>query len=100
MKLLEENGVEPEVRHYLEIPPSGKELKSVLKLLGISARELLRKGEDEYKQLNLADKSLSDAKLIEAMVKHPRLIERPIVIRDGKAARIGRPPENVLELVD
>lgn len=99
LKLLEENGVEPELRLYLENPPSAKELKDLLKLLGIGARDLLRKGEDEYKELKLADKSLSEAKLIDAMVNHPRLIERPIVIRDGKAARIGRPPEDVLELV-
>ena len=83
----------------MENPPSEKELKSVLKLLGLGARELLRKGEDEYKELKLADKSLGEAKLIDAMVKHPRLIERPIVIGDGKAAKIGRPPEDVLELV-
>jgi len=100
LQLLEENGVEPVVRLYLEQAPSAKELKSVLKLLGLSARELLRKGEDEYKELKLADKSLSDAQLIEAMIEHPRLIERPIVIRDGKAAKIGRPPEDVLELLN
>ncbi|MGB0578465.1 MAG: arsenate reductase (glutaredoxin) [Limisphaerales bacterium] len=99
LKLLEENGVEPDVRLYLDTPPNAKELKAILKLLGIGARELLRKGEDEYQDLKLADKSLSEAKLIDAMTKHPRLIERPIVIRDGKAAKIGRPPENALELV-
>ena len=75
-----------------------EELKSLLGKLGIAARDLLRTGEDEYKALGLADASLSEAQLIEAMVKHPKLIERPILIAGDKAV-IGRPPEKVLELL-
>ena len=83
---------------YLETPPSANELKSLLGKLGIAARDLLRTGEDEYKTLGLANASLSEAQLIEAMVKHPKLIERPILIAGDKAV-IGRPPEKVLELL-
>lgn len=98
LKLLEENGIEPKVRLYLEEPPSAAELKKVLKALNLSARKIIREGEDEFRSEKLADKSLTDADLIAAMLKHPRLIQRPIVIRDRKAARIGRPPESVAEL--
>ena len=98
LALLEENGVSPEVRLYLENPPTAEQLKAVLAQLGLSARELLRKGEDEYKENNLADESLSDEQIVELMVKFPRLIERPIVIT-GEQARIGRPPESVLEIL-
>lgn len=99
MALLEEQGVEIETVRYLDTPPTREQLKEVLALLGISARQLLRKGEEEYKSLGLADESLDEEALIEAMVNHPRLIERPIVISNGKAA-IGRPPESVLEILD
>ena len=98
LALLEENGIRPEVILYLENPPSKEVLAGMLKKLGISPRDLLRKGEDEYKALGLADESLDDAALIAAMVANPRLIERPIVIK-GKQAVIGRPPENVLSLI-
>ncbi len=98
LKLLEDNNIEPEVRLYLENPPSAAELNKLLKALDLSARDLLRKGEAEYKELGLADASLSDAKLVAAMVEHPRLIERPVVVRAGKAV-LGRPPENVLTLL-
>ena len=73
-------------------------LKSLLGKLGITARDLLRSGEDEYKTLGLSDTSLSEAQLIEAMVQHPKLIERPILIAGDKAV-VGRPPEKVLELL-
>jgi arsenate reductase len=98
LKLLEDNDIQPEVRLYLEKPPSAAELKKLLKALDLSARDLLRKGEAEYKELGLADTNLSEAKLIAAMVEHPRLIERPVVVRNGKAV-LGRPPENVLTLM-
>ncbi|HEY9034483.1 MAG TPA: arsenate reductase (glutaredoxin) [Pseudomonadales bacterium] len=98
LALLQENGIEPQVVLYLDNPPDGKTLQQLLQKLGIGARELLRKGEDEYKSLNLADASLSEAQLIEAMVQHPRLIERPIV-EAGRRAVLGRPPENVLALI-
>ncbi len=95
--LLEEQGVEVEVVKYLETLPSKDEIVEVLKMLGISARELMRTKEDIYKELGLKNVSDEDA-LIDAMVTHPKLIERPIVIKDGKAA-IGRPIENIVELL-
>jgi arsenate reductase len=98
LALLREHGHEPEVILYLETPPTSKTLKTLLVNLGISARELLRKGEDAYKSLNLADETLSEAALIKAMVENPKLIERPIAINGDKAI-IGRPPENVLQVV-
>lgn len=98
LALLEENGQQPEIILYLNTPPSTTELTGILKKLGMSARQLLRKGEDAYKEHKLADTTLSDADLIEAMIKYPKLIERPIVIK-GKQAILGRPPENVLALL-
>jgi arsenate reductase len=98
LELLEARGLQPSVVRYLETPPSAEQLKSLLGKLGIAARELLRSGEDEYKTLGLADASLSEAQLIEAMVRHPKLIERPILVAGDKAV-IGRPPEKVLELL-
>ena len=98
LALLEENGVTPEVVLYLSDTPSAKELSDIIKKLGISARELLRKKESEYAELNLKDESLSDSALIKAMVDHPKLIERPIVVK-GQKAVLGRPPENALELL-
>lgn len=98
LNLLREQGQEPEVILYLETPPNAKTLKALLVKLGSSARELLRKGEDAYKELNLADEKLSEAALIKAMVENPKLIERPIAI-NGDRAVIGRPPENVLHII-
>lgn len=99
LQLLEQHGVAPEIVLYLEQPPSKLLLKQLLDKLGVSARELLRKGEDEYRELGLADTTLSEAALLEAMHTHPKLIERPIVVK-GERAVLGRPPENVLELLD
>jgi arsenate reductase len=98
LELLEARGLTPNILRYLETPPSAAELQGLLGKLGIGARQLLRTGEDEYKALNLADSSLSEAQLIAAMVAHPKLIERPILIAGDKAV-IGRPPEKVLELL-
>lgn len=98
LALIEEKGVEPEVVLYLETPPNAVTLAELLKKLDISARQLLRKGEDAYKDNNLKDDSLGETQLIEAMVKFPKLIERPIVVKGDKAV-LGRPPENVLELI-
>ena len=95
--LLEEKGVEAEVLKYLDTPPSRDEIVEVLGMLNLSARELMRTNEDIYKELGLKDVSDED-KLIDAMVANPRLIERPIVIKDGKAA-IGRPIENIIEIL-
>jgi arsenate reductase len=98
LALLEEGGIDPEIILYLETPPSAETLTDVLQKLGITPRQLLRKGEDAYKENNLSDTSLSDQQLIDAMVAHPKLIERPIVINGSKAA-LGRPPEQVLDIL-
>ncbi|MDD0974522.1 arsenate reductase (glutaredoxin) [Pseudomonas fontis] len=98
LELLQARGLTPSVVRYLETPPDAATLKAILGKLGISARALLRTGEDEYKSLELANLALSDEQLIAAMVAHPKLIERPILVAGDKAV-IGRPPENVLELV-
>jgi arsenate reductase (glutaredoxin) len=98
LALLNENGVEPEIVAYLDTPPDAATLRSLLKKLDISPRELLRKGEEEYKAKGLADTQLDDDSLIAAMVAAPKLIERPIVVC-GERAVLGRPPENVLELL-
>ena len=98
LALLEEKGITPNIRLYLENPPTEEQLTDVISQLGISPRELLRKGEAEYKENNLNDDSLSDQQIIALMVQFPRLIERPIVITNGQA-RIGRPPESVLEIL-
>lgn len=97
LELLKSNGVEPEVVKYLETPLSADQLKSLLKKLDIDATELLRKGEKEYKE-NYKGKDLSEKDAIDAMVKFPKLMERPIVVK-GNSAAIGRPPENVLSLI-
>lgn len=98
LQLLEDNGVSPEVVLYLENTPSAEDIKVLLGKLGITARELLRKGEAAYKENNLSDSSLSDKQLIAAMSTHPKLIERPIVVKGSKAV-LGRPPENILRLI-
>ena len=97
-QILDDNKVEYSVVEYLQQAPSKAELQSILEMLGFTPRELMRSGEAIYKELNLADQSLDDATLIEAMINNPILIERPIVIANGKAV-IGRPPENVLDII-
>lgn len=98
LQLLQEKGIDPEVILYLENAPSEQQLKDILTMLDLSPRQLMRRKEQLYKDLNLADESLTDAQLIAAMHANPKLIERPIVINQGQA-RIGRPPEQVLEIV-
>ena len=98
LALLEEHVGEFEVINYLDSPPSATELRLLLDQLGMTARELLRTGEAEYQSLGLDDRRLDDAALIAAMVAHPKLIERPIVVTNGKAV-IGRPPEAVLAIL-
>lgn len=98
LELLEARGLTPTVVRYLETPPSSTELQALLAKLGFNARQLLRTGEDEYKTLNLADATLTEAQLIEAMASHPKLIERPILVAGDKAV-VGRPPEKVLEIL-
>lgn len=98
LALLEENGVNPEVVLYLETKPGVDEIKGLLARLGISAGELVRRGEEAYKACGLSRDS-SDADILAAMAEHPKLIERPIVVK-GDRAVLGRPPENVLALLD
>lgn len=98
LELLESRGIDVSVIEYLKEPPDDIELRQLLDLLGISARELLRKGEEPYKQLDLADPSKTEDEIIEAILKFPILMERPIVVTNGKA-RLGRPPEAVLEIL-
>ncbi|HEY0635163.1 MAG TPA: arsenate reductase (glutaredoxin) [Gammaproteobacteria bacterium] len=98
LELLRERGVEPVVIEYLKSPPTKEQLKEALRLLGIGPRDLLRRSEMEYTAHNLDNPDLDDEAVIEVMLAHPILIERPIVIHDGKAV-IGRPPERILEIV-
>jgi len=98
LALLQERIGTCEVIHYLETPPGAAELTLLLEQLGMTARGLLRTGEAEYQSLGLHDLSLDDVTLIAAMVAHPKLIERPIVVANGKAV-IGRPPEAVLAIL-
>ncbi|WP_060483688.1 arsenate reductase (glutaredoxin) [Pseudomonas sp. NBRC 111123] len=98
LELLEQRGLAPTIVRYLETPPDAATLKALLGKLGIAPRQLLRSGEDEYKALDLANPALTDTQLIDAMVQHPKLIERPILIAGDKAV-IGRPPEKVLEIL-
>ena len=97
LNIIKEKGVEVEIIEYLKVIPSEKELRSIIKLLGIRPEKLLRKGEADYKE-NFKGKILSDDEWITAMVQYPKLIERPIVVSDNKAI-LGRPPENVLDLL-
>lgn len=100
LSLLKANGIDPEVVLYLETPPDADTLRQLLKMLGmVSARELMRQKEDLYKSLELADPQLSEEALIQAIVDNPKLMERPIVVSHGQA-RIGRLPEQVLEIVN
>ena len=99
LAMLEERGLEPTVVEYLQNPPDAATLRRVLRALGMGPRGILRTGEDAYRELGLADPSLDDDALIDALVAHPILIERPIVVIDGARAAIGRPPENVLAIL-
>ena len=99
LSLLEDKGVEIDVIDYLKTPPDAATLKTLIKKLGITAKDLLRKGEDEYKKAGLDKEDVTEDEIIDAMVKYPKLIERPIVVNKGKAA-LGRPPENVLTILE
>lgn len=98
LALLEENGVSPTVVEYLKSPPSHQQLDSLLRGLNMDPRDLIRKGEAEYKDQQLDQADLSRDQLIDAMIKTPKLIERPIVVA-GDEIVIGRPPENVLSIL-
>ncbi len=98
LELLKEKVVTPTVIEYLKTPPTAEALKAILTQLGLAPRDLMRKKEDVYAEKGLDDPSLSDDHLIDFMIAHPILIERPIVLANGKAA-LGRPPEQVLEIL-
>ena len=98
LELIKNKGVEPEIILYLEKPPTVSVLSKIVDYLQMKPRDLLRKGEDEYKNFNLKDMSLNDSTILKIMSENPKLIERPIVLSGNKAI-IGRPPENVLELI-
>lgn len=97
LALIREKGVDVEIIEYLNDVPSADELKEVISKLGIPAGQLIRRGEADFK-LNFKGKDLSEAEWIAAMIKYPKLIERPIVV-DNEKAVLGRPPENVMELL-
>ena len=98
LQILKENAEEPGIVEYLTNPPNKDELVVILDLLGLQARQLMRQGEKIYKELELNNPELTEDDLISAMIENPILIERPIVIKNGKAI-IGRPPESVLEIL-
>ena len=98
LELLESRGLQPRVVLYLDTPLTAAELDGLLGKLAISARQLLRKGEEAYKNLHLDNPDLSEDELIEAMLSHPKLIERPILVATERAV-IGRPTEKLLELL-
>lgn len=98
LDLLKNKGVEPDIVEYLKTPPDIPTLTGILDMLGLEPRDLMRRKEKEYKENGLDDPALSREALIAAMVAHPKLIERPIVIKDGRAA-LGRPPEKVAEIL-
>ncbi|QSP94256.1 arsenate reductase (glutaredoxin) [Marinobacter salinisoli] len=98
LQLLTDRGIEPEIIRYLETPPTVQQLEAILIALDIEPRQLMRTKEDEYQALGLDNPELTREQLIEAMVNTPKLIERPIVMANGKVA-VGRPPENVLTIL-
>ncbi len=98
LELLVKQGIKPILNEYLISPPTAEKIKEILRKLGYAPRDLMRKKEDAYIEHNLDNQTLSDDYLIDFMIKHPILIERPIVLANEKAA-IGRPPEKVLEIL-
>lgn len=98
LKLLQDRGLEPDIIRYLETPPDRDTLKDILGMLDLPPRDLIRTGEEAFRSENLQDETVSDEALIDAMLKHPILIQRPIVVA-GDQARIGRPPEQVLDIL-
>ena len=97
LQLLQEQGIDAEIREYLKSPPDRDTLESLLAMLKMEPRDLMRKREKGYQEAGLDNPELSRDQLIQAMIEQPQLIERPIVIHDGRAA-LGRPPEAVLDL--
>ncbi len=98
LALLQENGIDPDIVLYLQQAPAHETLRELISLLGIAPRDLIRTGEKEYAEHGLANPDLTDDELIEALHQFPILMQRPIVVANGKA-RIGRPPESVTEII-
>lgn len=98
LQLLQDQGIEPEIIDYIKTPPTKSELEDILQKLAMEPRDLMRKNEAEYKTAGLKNPDLSKDQLLSSMLDTPKLIERPIVLANGKAA-IGRPPENVLTIL-
>jgi len=98
LQLLQDNNIDPEIVEYLKSPPSEQQIAELLALLRLEPRKLMRTNENVYREQNLDDPSFGDAALIAAMHRHPILIQRPVVFANGNA-RIGRPPEAVLEIL-
>ena len=98
LEILKSNGIEPKIVEYLKTPPDAATLNNFLKKLSMEPRDLMRKGEAPYKELKLYEKEKDKKELIDAMVQNPILIERPIIVNGDKVA-LGRPPENVLEIL-
>ena len=98
LALLEENDITPEIVYYLEQPPDPAALQALLDKLGLGIRDILRRSEAEFDEFNLGDPDLNDEIVFDIVCRHPKLIERPIVV-SGERAVIGRPPENVLQLL-
>lgn len=98
LSLLREKGRDPQVVEYLLTPPTADELRAIVRMLGVRAHDIVRAKEPEYAEAGLSPES-GDDEIIDAIVRFPRLLERPIVVRDGRAA-IGRPPINVLDIIE
>ncbi len=99
LALLEENDVEMDIVYYMDDPPTTRELKALLKKLHIGVRDILRRSEPEFEELGLDDEDLAEEIVLDILAKHPRLLQRPIVVC-GDQAIIGRPPENVLPFLE
>jgi len=98
LEIIKRKKIDPNIILYLESKLSKAEIKDLLLKLRLSIRDILRTGEDEYKKNNLKNKNLSDDELIRFLIKFPKLLQRPIVVKNGKAV-VGRPPENILNLL-
>lgn len=99
LALLQERGLTPEVVLYLQTPPELEELRHIIRMLGIDAHELMRKGEDAFARLAFDKQPPGEDEVLQALMQYPMLLQRPIVI-NGQRARIGRPPESVLEILE
>lgn len=99
LQLLEEKGIQPAVIDYMEEPPDVESLRKITEMLGIPVRELLRTNEQVYKDAGMDESDLTDDEILEALSQCPTLLQRPIVVVDDKKAAMGRPPENVLEIL-